>query len=120
VQFDHLGLVSRSLADGRAALEALLLVQEWTREITDPVNRVCVQFGRDSSGVCYELIAPLGADSPIAKTLRSGKNILNHVAYLVPDLAAGRERLRAAGAVPTAIQASHQLIRDIVLEPMPK
>ena len=102
MQFDHIGLVVRNLADGRAALEALLLVHEWTTEVIDPGNCVCVQFGRDPSGVCYELIAPLGADSPITKALSSGKNILNHVAYLVPDLAVGRERLRAAGAAPTA------------------
>lgn len=102
MQFDHIGVVTRSLADGRAALEALLPIHEWTGEVTDPVNGVSVQFGRDSSGVCYELIAPLGVNSPVAKTLSTGKNILGHVAYLVTDLDAERERLRAAGAVPTA------------------
>jgi methylmalonyl-CoA/ethylmalonyl-CoA epimerase len=80
----------------------VLEIPRWTKEFIDPVNRVYAQFGVDASGICYELIAPLGDDSPIAKALNTGKNVLNHVAYLVPDLALARERLRAAGAVPTS------------------
>ena len=38
----------------------------------------------------------------VTKALSSGRNILNHVAYLVPDLAEERERLRAAGSVATS------------------
>jgi methylmalonyl-CoA/ethylmalonyl-CoA epimerase len=102
MKFDHIGLVAPSLEQGREALQAILEIREWTADFADPVNKVHVQFGRDSSGICYELIAPLGDDAPIAKALSSGRNILNHVAYLVPDLAAARDRLRTAGAVPTA------------------
>ena len=102
MQFDHIGVVAGTLAEGRAALDSLIEVNRWTQEFTDPIHRVHIQFGMDSSGVCYELIAPSEGDSPVAKTLRSGKHTLNHVAYLVPDLALAAERMRAMGGVPTS------------------
>jgi methylmalonyl-CoA/ethylmalonyl-CoA epimerase len=101
VKFDHIGVVTESLSDGRQHLRALIGIQEWTQEFTDPVNMVKVQFGRDASGICYELIAPHGNKSPILEALNSGNRILNHVAYLVPDLAAAAKALRAAKCVAT-------------------
>jgi methylmalonyl-CoA/ethylmalonyl-CoA epimerase len=101
VKFDHIGVVTESLSNGRRQLEALVGIQEWTQEFADPVNMVNVQFGKDASGICYELISPLGDKSPILEALISGNRILNHVAYLVPDLAAAATRLRAAHCVPT-------------------
>ena len=100
--FDHIGIVTATLSQGRAALEALLSIEKWTEEFADSVNGVYVQFGTDPSGVCYEVISPLGESSPVAKVLSSGQNVLNHVAYLVPDLAAAHERLRTAGAFATS------------------
>jgi methylmalonyl-CoA/ethylmalonyl-CoA epimerase len=102
MRFDHVGVVAPSLEEGRAALHAVLNIPRWTEEIVDAVNRIYAQFGRDEAGICYELIAPLGDDSPIVKALNTGKNILNHVAYLVEDLDQEAERLRAAGAVAPA------------------
>ncbi len=101
MKFDHLGVVTESLSDGRRHLGPMVGIKGWTREFSDPVNMVNVQFGIDASGICYELISPLGNESPILEALRSGNRILNHVAYLVPDLAAAAARLRAANCVPT-------------------
>ena len=102
MKFDHIGIVTRSLEKGRKVLEATLGVQAWTRTWEDDVNGVLAQFGRDASGVCYELLVPHGPDSPLQEALSTRRAILNHVAYLVPDLAAGEERLREAGCAPTA------------------
>src|SRR5262245_7180157 len=45
-----------------------------------------------------ELIAPLGADSPIAKYLeRNPDGGMHHVCYEVDDIRAARERLKKAG-----------------------
>ena len=77
----------------------MFLLTEWTDEIQDPLIQVQVQFGRDSFGTCYEAIAPLGNTSPVLRTLRVGDRILNHVAYLVTDLSAERERVRDCGCV---------------------
>jgi methylmalonyl-CoA/ethylmalonyl-CoA epimerase len=103
MQFDHIGVIASSLEAGRAALNAALEIPSWTEEFADPVNEVYVQFGADSSGICYELIVPFGESSPVTKALSTGKNILSHVAYLVSDLAKERDRLHAAGAVATSL-----------------
>jgi len=102
MQFDHLGLVVKSLAKGRKTLAATLGIQEWTEQFDDAVNGVRLQFGRDPSGICYELLEPLDENSPVYPALTAGKAILNHVAYLVSDLAAAGSRLRAAGSAPTS------------------
>jgi methylmalonyl-CoA/ethylmalonyl-CoA epimerase len=102
MKFDHIGLVVRSLPLGRETLSQIVGIEAWTGEFIDPIQLVSVQFGLDSSDICYELIAPLGDEGPVAKALSSGRNILNHVAYLVPNLSTAGGGLRDAGAVPTA------------------
>lgn len=104
MKFDHIGIVAQNLAVGRASLSATLGIGRWTEEFADSGIGVYVQFGLDQSGICYELVAPLGEHSPVAKTLDSGRNILNHIAYLVPDLAEAAKKLKAARAVPTGPQ----------------
>lgn len=102
LQFDHLGLVVKTVAKGRTVLAKMLNIEMWTREFRDPINGVLLQFGRDPAGVCYELLEPLDASSPVYPALSGGKAILNHVAYRVADLAAHGERLRRAGCAPTS------------------
>ena len=94
MKFDHLGIVVPSLEEGRAHLFAALHVAEWSREFADPVNGVFVQFGRDPLAMCYELLAPLGDNSPVALALHKGEGILNHVAYRVEVLEPQVNRLR--------------------------
>lgn len=102
LEFDHLGLIVPDLAAGRAFLQAALGITRWTPVTDDPGLRVSVQFGSaPGSSIVYELIAPLGDGSPIAGTLRQGKSILNHVAYLTPSLAESAAHLRALGCFAT-------------------
>ncbi len=100
MKFDHIGIVVPSLKAGREHLAAVFRIADWSDEITDEVNGVYAQFGRDGSGICYEVIAPLGEDSPMARVLVAKDRILNHVAYLVPDLDAAAARLRKARCMP--------------------
>jgi methylmalonyl-CoA/ethylmalonyl-CoA epimerase len=102
MQFDHLGLVVKSVAKGRKALTSTLGITQWTAEFSDPVNGVLLQFGRDPYGVCYELLEPLDEASPVFPALNGGKAILNHVAYLVPDLTAQADHMRRSGCAPTS------------------
>ena len=44
-----------------------------------------------------ELLAPLGADTPVGKFLARKGPGLHHVAYQVPDIDAALDELRAAG-----------------------
>jgi methylmalonyl-CoA/ethylmalonyl-CoA epimerase len=101
MKFDHLGLVVENLERGRISLQQMLPIRAWTDEFVDPGNGVRCQFGQDAAGFLFELLEPLGRDSPIAAALDKGRAILNHIAYLVPDLAAGRDHLRAARCLPT-------------------
>lgn len=101
MNFDHIGLVVHDLQAGRSKLQRMMSIQSWTQEFTDPANGVRCQFGRDAAGIFFELIEPLGQDSPVAGALARGRAVLNHVAYRVHDLAAAGEHLRAEGCAPT-------------------
>ena len=101
-QFDHIGVVVKTMERGRAALSRSHGIQDWTAPLTDPLNGVHILFGRDPSGVVYELLAPIDASSPVQPALVARKNLLNHIAYRVVDLAQARERMLAAGCAPTA------------------
>jgi methylmalonyl-CoA/ethylmalonyl-CoA epimerase len=100
MKFDHIGIVIRDLASGRKLLEGSVGVREWTAAFDDEVNEVLVQFGRCGSGICYELVAPRSASSPVSRVLAQHVNTINHVAYLVCDLAAEAARLLRQGFAP--------------------
>ncbi len=102
LHFDHLGLVVNRLDQGRKHLAAGVGISQWTQEIVDPINGVRLQFGRDASGICYELLEPLGEASPVFAALKTGKGILNHVAYRVHDLREWQDRLHAVGWARTS------------------
>ena len=102
LKLDHLGLIVPDLSTGRDFLTTALGITRWTPITDDPILHVSVQFGTDSGGqLTYELISPFGDASPIANALRTGKHILNHLAYLTSDLEASGNHLRASGCVPT-------------------
>ncbi|HEU0117286.1 MAG TPA: VOC family protein [Alphaproteobacteria bacterium] len=98
--FDHIGLFVSDLSAGHKQFAAMLPVAKFSPEIDDPLLKVRVQFLWDSSGTRYELVAPLGADSPVSGALASGNNILNHVAYRVADLDVEIARLRQQRCMP--------------------
>ncbi len=98
--FDHLGIIVADIVAGREHLARAFAVREWTDAVDDAVNQVSVQFGRDASGFCYEVIAPFGDRSPILRALKARNPILNHIAYRTDDLDAGAELLREQRFAP--------------------
>jgi len=86
MKFDHLGVIVSDLTIGREHFSRVYNVKEWTKEFVDEINGVYVQFFRDCSGICFELVAPINNKSPICNALTKKINILNHVAYLVDDI----------------------------------
>jgi methylmalonyl-CoA/ethylmalonyl-CoA epimerase len=100
LKFDHVGLVVSEIEAGRRFLADAFQIEDWTDVFADPGIGVYVQFGWAEGGPCYELIAPLGENSPVSTALKSNKNILNHVAYLVKDIAVEGDKLRALGSMP--------------------
>jgi len=102
LRFDHLGVVAKSLKQGRKMMQQALLVKDWTEVYEDTLNGVVLQFGFDQSGMCYELLEPIDQNSPVFPALSGRKAILNHVAYRVQNLAASASHLVAAGCAPTS------------------
>jgi len=98
--FDHIGVVVNDLATGRRFLTETLKIGRWSAVFDDPVNGVILQFGADDRGACYELLQPAGEHSPVRAALKSGRAILNHLAYLVADLEQAAERLVNDDCVP--------------------
>jgi methylmalonyl-CoA/ethylmalonyl-CoA epimerase len=102
LRFDHLGLVVSRLDRGRKHLSGGMGIANWTDEVVDPANGVRLQFGRDAAGVCYELLEPLDETSPVHGALKTGKAILNHVAYRIPNLDEWQQRMRQYGWAKTS------------------
>ncbi len=102
MKFDHIGVTTPDLDAGRALLAGSVGVTRWTEAFDDPVNDIWVQFGVDASGICYELLAPRSERSPINRVLSKKINVLNHVAYLVDDLAARNGHLVGMGFAAVA------------------
>jgi methylmalonyl-CoA/ethylmalonyl-CoA epimerase len=100
VFFDHIGIIVKDLPEGQRHFSELFRICRWTNVFEDQVNNVWAQFGEDQSGTCFELIAPLNEQSPIASALSKGTTILNHIAFLVTSIDTEVERLCALGCLP--------------------
>jgi len=98
--FDHLGVIVPDIDAGFAMFDPMFGPLSWSHRVDDPALGVSVRFARDKSGLIYELVAPLGTSSPVARTLKSRSNLLNHVAYRTRTLEPAVERFRRLGAVP--------------------
>ena len=103
--FDHVGIVVADIEAGGAILTGVLGPLSWTQRFDDTRLGVAVRFARDRSGMVYELIAPLGDTSPIARTLKSRANLLNHMAYRTSSLDSGLKQARAMRATPVGAAA---------------
>lgn len=98
--FDHVGIFVVDIEEAKKKFASILPVREWGKVFDDGVLRIRCCFGEDDGGLRYELVAPFGSPNPVSGVLRSGRNILNHVAYCVPDLEAAARALQETGAVP--------------------
>lgn len=98
--FDHIGIVTADLDKASQQLAGLLGALEWTDRFDDSGLGVSVIFARDRAGMVYELIAPLGDKSPVAKAVASRKDALNQIAYRTASIADALPALRVQGALP--------------------
>jgi len=100
--FDHAGIVVRDLARGVRSIRTLLPIVSQTRRFDDEVLGVSVQFLRDQGGTIFELIAPFGENSPVAKIASSRVGVINQFAYRVENLVEAANYFRKNGGTPTA------------------
>ena len=98
--FHHIGIFTSDLDIGMAKLSSIIPIQSVSQPIEDSGLKVKIQFCTDTSGVCYELVAPFGDNNPVSGILLSGKAIINHVAYTVTDINIASKKLRKSGCIP--------------------
>jgi methylmalonyl-CoA epimerase len=96
ISIDHLGIAVRSIDDALAFWQSQLGMDVSLRE-TVAAEKVTVAM-LPAGGPRVELLEPTERDSAIGRFLDKRGEGLHHVAFLVPDLAATVERLRASGA----------------------
>lgn len=99
--FLHLGVAVASLAKGIPVYEALFGYRLVSGPFDDPIQKVSVCFlGREAKGdIAIELVAPLGEESPVHRTLVKGGNSAYHACYQAPDLDSALEFLLGRGCL---------------------
>jgi methylmalonyl-CoA/ethylmalonyl-CoA epimerase len=86
MKFDHVGIIVSDLPSGRDHFTSVYGIKEWSKEFCDEINGVYVQFCIDSTGICYEIIAPIDKNSPVYNVIEKSLNIINHIAYRVENI----------------------------------
>ena len=92
---DHIGVAVEDLDAAIALYEQTLGMELVHREVVieQGVEAVLLDVGENH----VELLAPLGADTPVGKFLAKKGPGIHHVAYQTTDIEATLESLRAAG-----------------------
>jgi methylmalonyl-CoA/ethylmalonyl-CoA epimerase len=97
--FHHVGIAVHDLAAASESLQRLFKYRLISGPFDDPLQRVSVCFlSRGDDDTAMELVAPLGPDSPITRTLQKGGGTY-HVCYSVPDMQAAISHLQAGGCL---------------------
>ena len=96
-RLNHVAIAVPDLAEAAARYRDVLGA-DVSAPVDQPAHGVTVVFVTLPNSK-IELLAPLGADSPIAGFLeRNPSGGMHHMCYEVADIAAARDRLKAAGA----------------------
>lgn len=103
MRLHHTGIIVADFARGAKLLTGPMGCDAISEVIEDPVQRVAVQFFVDGHGNRFELIVPSAPDSPVSSLLDQKRNLLNHLAYEVSDLARAAETLRMNGCIPVGV-----------------
>jgi methylmalonyl-CoA/ethylmalonyl-CoA epimerase len=98
--FHHVGLAVRDMKTAIPAYKNLFGYELISGPFDDPIQKVSVSFlSRGQGDPVLELVAPLGADSPIARILKKAGGGPYHICYQVPDIKAAIEHLTENGSM---------------------
>ena len=96
--FHHFGVAVRDLQQAIPVFGNLFGYELTSGPFDDPIQNVTVCFlGRGGSDPALELVAPLGPNSPIDRTLKKGGGVY-HICYQVADIRRAIEHLTALGS----------------------
>lgn len=97
--FHHVGIAVRNLSEAIPIYENLFEYELTSGPFDDPIQNVSVCFlSRGEGDPALELVAPLGPNSPIDRTLKKGGGTY-HICYQVPDIAAAITHLTGLGSL---------------------
>ena len=85
MKIKHLGIAVKSIESSVVMYKESLGWNEITKLIYDPVQKVNILFMIDDHGNKFELIEPVGDDSPI-KNMIDKRICLYHICYEVQDI----------------------------------
>ena len=95
----HVGIAVRDLSTAVPIYKALFDYDLISGPFDDPIQNVSVCFlSRGEGDTVMELVAPLGPNSPIDRTLKKGGGTY-HVCYQVPDINAAIRHLTDQGSL---------------------
>jgi len=100
MEFHHIGIFVKDLQFGKSEISKFVDIVSISDEVIDEDMGVRIIFVKDHSNIIYELVAPLGSNSPVNRVLSSGKDYLNHIAYLTNSFDKEVIRIRVEGMVP--------------------
>lgn len=96
--FHHVGVAVRDLQEAIPVYKKLFDYQVISGPFDDSIQNVSVCFlSRGEGDTVIELVAPLGPNSPIDRTLKKGGGTY-HVCYQVPDINAAISHLTEQGS----------------------
>jgi methylmalonyl-CoA/ethylmalonyl-CoA epimerase len=97
-QFHHVGVAVRDLGKAIPIYKTLFGYELTSGPFDDPIQKVSVCFlSRGEGDAAIELVAPLGADSPVRRTLKKGGGAY-HVCYEVANMDAAIAHLTGEGS----------------------
>jgi methylmalonyl-CoA/ethylmalonyl-CoA epimerase len=96
--FHHIGIAVRDLSEAIPNFKTLFDYEIESGPFEDPIQNVSVCFlSRGNQDTVIELVAPLGPNSPIDRTLKNGGGAY-HVCYRVPDISSAILHLTERGS----------------------
>jgi methylmalonyl-CoA/ethylmalonyl-CoA epimerase len=97
--YHHVGIAVKDLESAIPAYKDLFGYELTSGPFNDPIQKVSVCFlSRGEGDPAIELVAPLGPDSPIRRTLKQGGGTY-HICYQVPDIHAAIEHMVGLGSM---------------------
>lgn len=97
-QIDHIGIAVSNLEEGVQLYNAILGIEPFHQEVIEKENVQATFYQIGPTKI--ELLVPASPDSTIAKFLAKRGPGIHHVAFLVDDIVAEMERMKADGFKP--------------------